>query len=93
MQNQRYASDSVITTFYAKKAWSFLLSIAESKVNTLALEKTKQGAFNFTGCNKLEKNSFYNILAVKISVVFEFNSTNSSSADTNQDTFRFYQKF
>ena len=30
---------------------------------------------------------------MKISVVFEFNSTNSSSADTNLATFRFYQKF
>ena len=30
---------------------------------------------------------------MKISVVFEFNSTNSSSADTNLDTSRFYQKF
>ena len=52
-----------------------------------------QGAFNFNGCNKLEKNSFYNTLAVKISVVLELNSTNSSSANTNQDTFRLYQKF
>ena len=52
-----------------------------------------RGAFNFNGCSKLEKNSFNNILAMKISVVFEFNSTNSSSADTNLDTFRFYQKF
>ena len=52
-----------------------------------------RGAFNFNGCNKLEKNSFNNILAMKISVAFEFNSTNSSSADTNLDTFRFYQKF
>ena len=30
---------------------------------------------------------------MKISAVFEFNSTNSSSADTNLDTFRLYQKF
>ena len=30
---------------------------------------------------------------MKIRVVFEFNSTNSSSADTNLDNFRFYQKF
>ena len=50
-----------------------------------------RGAFNFNGCNKLEKNSFNNILAMKTSVVFEFISTNSSSDDTNLDTFRFYQ--
>ena len=55
----------------------------------LPLERTMRGALNFNGCNKLEKN----ILAMTISVVFEFNSTNSSSADTNLDTFRFYQKF
>ena len=39
---------------------------------------------------KLEKNSFNNILALKIIGVFEFNRTNISSADTNLDTFRFY---
>ena len=52
-----------------------------------------RNAFNFNECNKLEKNSFNNILAMKISIVFEFNSTNSSSADTNLDTCRFYEKF
>ena len=36
--------------------------------------------------------NFNNMLAMKISAVFEFNSTNSSSADTNRDTLRFYQK-
>ena len=51
------------------------------------------GAFNFNECKKLEKNSFNNILAIKVSFEFEFNSTNSSSADTNLDTFRFYQNF
>ena len=52
------------------------------------------GVFNFNGCNKLEKNSFNNnILAIKTSFAFEFNSTNSSSADTNLDNYRFYQKF
>ena len=50
-------------------------------------------AFNSNGCNKLEKNSLNYILAMKISAVFEFNSTNSSSVDTNMGTFRFYQKF
>ena len=30
---------------------------------------------------------------MKISFAFEFNSNNSSSAGTNLDTFRFYQKF
>ena len=38
-------------------------------------------------------NSFNNILTLKIRVVFEFNSTNSSSADTNLDTFKFFQKW
>ena len=60
----------------------------------LPLERTMRGAFNFKACNnKLENNSFNYILAMKNSVTFEFNSTNSSSADTNLDTFRFYQKF
>ena len=49
--------------------------------------------FNFKGCNKLEKISFSNIVAMKISIVSEFNNTNSSSTDSNLDTFRFYQKF
>ena len=49
--------------------------------------------FNFNGCNKLEKNSFSNIVAMKISIVSEFNNTNSSLADTNLDTVKFYQKF
>ena len=43
------------------------------------------------GCNEFEKNNFSNIVAIKISVVLEFNITNISSADTNLDTFR-YQK-
>ena len=41
-------------------------------------------------CSKFEKNNFNNIFAMKVSVVFEFNSTNSSSANANLDTFRFY---
>ena len=56
----------------------------------LSLKSTMWGAFNFNGRNKLEKNSFNNILAMKISVVFKFNS---NLADINLDTFRFYQKF
>ena len=52
-----------------------------------------RGDFNFNGYNKLEKNSFNNILAMKISIVFDLNSTDSSSADINLDTFRFYWKF
>ena len=51
------------------------------------------GDFNFNGCNKLEKKSFNYVLAMKISFVLEFNSTNSFSADTNLDTFRYYKKF
>ena len=51
------------------------------------------GAFNFHGCNKLEKNSFNNILPMQISFVFEFNSANSYSADTNLETFKFNQRF
>ena len=39
--------------------------------------------FNFNGPNKWEKINFNSIVAVKISAVFEFNSTNSSSADSN----------
>ena len=38
--------------------------------------------FNFNGPNKWEKINFNSIVAVKISAVFEFNSTNSSSADS-----------
>ena len=38
--------------------------------------------FNFNGPNKWEKMNFNSIVAVKISAVFEFNSTNSSSADS-----------
>ena len=40
-----------------------------------------QVAFNYNECNKLEKNSFNNILTITIRAAFEFNSTNSSSAD------------
>ena len=45
--------------------------------------------------NKLEQNNFNNTIAMKINVIFKFNS---SSADTklesrHQDTFRFYRKF
>ena len=65
------------------------------KINlkTLALERTIQDVFKFNECNKVEKNSFNNIVALKSSVAFEFNRINSSSADTSLDTFRFYQKF
>ena len=35
---------------------------------------------------------FINIAAMKISAVFDCNSANDSSADTNLDTVRFYQK-
>ena len=43
------------------------------------LKTTMGGAFNFTGFNKLEKNSFNfnNILAKTVSFILEFNSTNS----------------
>ena len=46
----------------------------ESKLEKLELESTMQGAFNFNGCNKLEKNSSNNILAMKVSAVLKFNS-------------------
>ena len=61
--------------------------------NQNKLENTGAGWLERT-INKLEKNNFNNILAVKISVVFKVNSTNSYSADTSLDTFsfRFYQK-
>ena len=42
-------------------------------------------AFSFNGPNKLEIISFNNIVAMKISAVFECNSTNSSSANANTD--------
>ena len=46
-------------------------------------------AFNFNGCNKLEQINFNSIAAMKINNkinnVFEFNSSNRSSADTNVD--------
>ena len=42
--------------------------------------------------NKLEKINFKNIVAMKISAVFECDSTNNSSSDTNLDTVRLYQK-
>ena len=42
-------------------------------------------AFSFNGPNKLEKISFNNIVAMKISAVFECNSTNSSLANANTD--------
>ena len=48
--------------------------------------------FKFNGPKKLEKIIFNNIVAMNISVVFECNITNGSSADTNLDTVRFYQK-
>ena len=40
-------------------------------------------AFNINERNKLEQNSFNSIVVMKINVIFEFNSINSSSADTN----------
>ena len=42
-------------------------------------------ALNFNGCTKLEQDSFYNIVAVKINVIFEFNISNSFSADSNTE--------
>ena len=42
-----------------------------------------QAAFNFNGCNKLEQNNLNSIITIKINVIFEFNSSNSSSAKTN----------
>ena len=53
-----------------------------------------QDALNFSSLMDVtkKKNRFNNILAMKISVVSEFNGTNSSSTDTNLDTFRFCQK-
>ena len=39
---------------------------------------------------KLKKISFNNVAVMKISAVFECNSTHSASVDTNLDTVRFY---
>ena len=48
-----------------------------------------QVAFYFNACNKLEQNNFNSIAAMKINNkinnIFEFNSSNRSSADTNVD--------
>ena len=49
-------------------------------------------ALKCNGPNKLEKISFSNIVALKISAIFECDSTNISLAATNLDTVRFYQK-
>ena len=89
---------SISLSFLCEKGVIFLTSRkyvhCKMKVilKILPLERTMGGPFNFSGCNKLEKNSFNNILAMSVSFVIEFNSTNSSSADTNLDTFRFYQQ-
>ena len=59
-------------------AENMFIAYVQSKLENigvgLELERTMLG-------DKLEKNSFNNIFAMKISVVFEFNNTNSSSAD------------
>ena len=41
-------------------------------------------AFNFNGPNKLKKIIFKNIVPMKVSAVFEYNSNNSYSSDNNQ---------
>ena len=52
-----------------------------------------RGAFNYNGCNKLKINYFNSILAMNISAVFKFNSTSSSSADTNGTPSDFIKNF
>ena len=85
-----------MTTFSYEKG---LISLTSRKyvhrgikviLNTLLpLERTMQGALNFNGCNKLEKNSFNNVLAIKISFVFEFNSTNKYKVARQLATWQF----
>ena len=58
------------------------------KTLALELERTMRGVLDVAS---LKRTTFNNIFAMEISVVFEFNSTNSTSADANVDTFRFYQ--
>ena len=56
------------------------------------VEGSHASCFNFNGCNKLEQNNLNSIITIKIysdiyiitiNVIFEFNSSNSSSAKTN----------
>ena len=56
------------------------------------MKPAMRDAFKFNGPEKLKKISFNNIAAMRISAILKCNSTNSSSADTNLDTVRFYQK-
>ena len=56
------------------------------------MKAAMRDAFKFNEPKKLKKITFSNIAAMKISAILECNSTNSSSAETNLDTVRFYQK-
>ena len=64
----------------------------QSNLENIVVGKDHRRCLQLEWCNKLKKNRVNNILAMKINFAFEFNSTNSSSADTNLETFRFYQK-
>ena len=41
----------------------------------LVLEGSMRVAFNLNGCKKLKQNSFSNITAMEINLIFEFNNT------------------
>ena len=75
-RNQRHASGCVMPTFPFEKGLIFLTSRKyvcwgiKVSLKTFVLDRTMLGAFNFNGCDKLEKNSFKNILAMKILVLY-----------------------
>ena len=56
------------------------------------MKASLRSAFKFNGPKKLKKISFNNIAAMKVSAILDYDGTNSSSADTNLENVRFYQK-
>ena len=56
-------------------------NIKQVNLKTLMIEGSYE---NFNGPNKLKKIIFKNIVPMKVSAVFEYNSNNSYSADNNQ---------
>ena len=49
----------------------------------MSVSLTDANKIRVNECNKSEQNSLNNIAVMKVNVIFEFNSSNSSSADTN----------
>ena len=60
-------------------------NIDQVEPENIVVEEPMWVTLNFNGCNKLEQNSFSNIVAMKINVIFELNISNSFSADTNME--------